>query len=265
MPRCDLARRYARTHGPFTTAELAARYGLGRATAEALLKALAAAGRLLEGEFRPGGAGREWCDPERAAARCGADRWPSCGSEVEPVEPAVLGRLVDRVAGPGAPAHAGSTRCSTRSRTSRAAPMPASVLETRDPAGPRRAAIGPADLDALCAAGEVVWCGVEPLGERDGRVALYLTDHLPRLLSSAGDRLSCRPREARHRSDISEQHGASFFAALHEAAGGGYPGETVDALWDLVWKGVITNDTFHALTCVHATARTPVAQDGAAP
>ncbi len=30
-------------------------------------------------------------------------------------------------------------------------------------------------------------------------------------------------------------------------AGGGYPGETVDALWDLVWKGIITNDTFHAL------------------
>src|SRR4029078_12911636 len=43
------------------------------------------------------------------------------------------------------------------------------------------------------------------------------------------------------------RHGASFFAPLHEGAGGGFPAETVDALWDLVWKGLITNDTFHAL------------------
>src|SRR4030095_14215463 len=60
----DLARRYARTHGPFTTGEFAARYALGRAMADALLKTLAAGGRLIEGEFRPGGSGREWCDPE---------------------------------------------------------------------------------------------------------------------------------------------------------------------------------------------------------
>src|SRR5258708_25941155 len=60
----DLARRYARTHGPFTTAELAGRYALGRSVADALLKTLAASGRVLEGEFRPGGAGREWCDPD---------------------------------------------------------------------------------------------------------------------------------------------------------------------------------------------------------
>ena len=45
----DLARRYARTHGPFTTDEFAARYGLGRATAHALLKDLSSVGRLLEG------------------------------------------------------------------------------------------------------------------------------------------------------------------------------------------------------------------------
>jgi ATP-dependent Lhr-like helicase len=89
----DLARRYARTHGPFTTADFAGRYGLGRATAEMLLKEVAAAGRLLEGEFRPGGSGREWCDADvlqsvrrRSLARL--------RKEVEPVEPAVLGRLV---------------------------------------------------------------------------------------------------------------------------------------------------------------------------
>jgi len=41
--------------------------------------------------------------------------------------------------------------------------------------------------------------------------------------------------------------GAAFFASLHEAVGGGYPGETLDALWSLVWRGLVTNDTFHAL------------------
>ena len=41
--------------------------------------------------------------------------------------------------------------------------------------------------------------------------------------------------------------GAAFFAQLHDAVGGGYPGETLDALWSLVWRGLVTNDTFHAL------------------
>jgi ATP-dependent Lhr-like helicase len=101
-----------------------------------------------------------------------------------------------------------------------------------------------------------VWRGVEPIGDRDGRVALYLTDHVSRLW---------RPPAAaelgeRERAIVGhlETHGASFFAAVHEAAGGGYPGETVDALWDLVWKGLLTNDTFHALRAfTRAPARRP--------
>jgi ATP-dependent helicase Lhr and Lhr-like helicase len=103
----------------------------------------------------------------------------------------------------------------------------------------------PADLDALTAAGEIVWCGIEPIGDRDGRLALYLTDQLPRLhrvLPPA----DLPPRERAIITHL-ESLGASFFASLHEAAGGGFPGETVDALWNLVWKGLVTNDTFHAL------------------
>src|SRR5881394_2099273 len=74
---------------------------------------------------------------------------------------------------------------------------------------------------------------------RDTRLALYLTDHLPRLRHpSAPQDLSPRERAI---VDHLDSYGASFFAVLHEAAGGGYPGETVDALWDLVWKGILTN------------------------
>ena len=238
----DLARRYARTHGPFTTAEFAARYALGRSTGEALLKTLVAGGRLLEGEFRPGGAGREWCDPEilqtvrrRSLAKL--------RKEVEPVDGPVLARL------------ATSWQGLVRRRTGldalldvieslQGAPLPASILES-EILSSRIDGYAPSDLDALAAAGEIVWRGVEPIGDRDGRVALYLTDHLPRLWRPpAPDDLPDRQRTILTHL---ERHGASFFAAIHEAAGGGYPGETVEAIWDLVWHGAVTNDTLHAL------------------
>ena len=43
------------------------------------------------------------------------------------------------------------------------------------------------------------------------------------------------------------RRGASFFSSIHAALGGGFPGETRDALWELVWSGRITNDTLHPL------------------
>ena len=238
----DLARRYARTHGPFATSDFASRYGLGRATAESILKQLAASGRLLEGEFRPGGTGREWCDPEvlqsvrrRSLAKL--------RKQVEPVDPAVFGRLVTGWQGVVKP-RAGLDALLDVIENLQGVPLPASILESEILAA-RVQSYNPADLDALNAAGEVTWCGIEPLGDRDGRLALYLTDHLPRLKRPTAP-YDLSPRE-RAIVDHLASHGASFFAPLHEAAGSGYPGETVDALWDLVWKGVITNDTFHAL------------------
>jgi ATP-dependent Lhr-like helicase len=98
------------------------------------------------------------------------------------------------------------------------------------------------------AAGEVVWIGVEPLGERDGRVALYLTDHVQRLRPPA--HAAQTPAIGGRAGEILaylRQHGASFFAAIHQGTGQGFPQETVDALWDLVWQGLVTNDTLHAL------------------
>jgi ATP-dependent helicase Lhr and Lhr-like helicase len=238
----DLARRYARTHGPFTTEEFAARYGLGRATAEVLLKEVAASGRLLEGEFRPGGSGREWCDADvlqsirrRSLARL--------RKEVEPVDPPVLGRLVTSWQGV-VRRRSGLDALLDAIENLQGAPLPASIFET-EILGARMDGYNPADLDALTAGGEIVWCGVEPLGDRDGRLALYLTDHFARLRrDQPPPELS--PREQAIVAHLSA-NGASFFSDLHRAAGDGYPAETVDALWDLVWKGQITNDTFHAL------------------
>jgi ATP-dependent Lhr-like helicase len=126
------------------------------------------------------------------------------------------------------------------------APLPASLLETQVlPA--RIARYSPADLDTLIAAGEVAWCGFDSIGERDGRIALYLADRLTDLLPPRA--ASGEPHTPREEAILSElaRAGASFFSQLHEALGDGYPGETVDALWSLVWRGLVTNDTLHAL------------------
>ena len=250
-PLGDLALRYARTHAPFAATDFAGRYALSTSAAEAVLTRLAAEGRLVEGEFRPGGAGREWTDASvlRMLRRRSLAK---LRHEVEPVDQAVLGRLTTTWQGIVKGRH-GADALLDAIEQLQGAPLPASILETEILAA-RIEHYDPADLDAVTAAGEVVWTGVEPLGDRDGRVALYLADHLPRLLppeartgsSSVRLQADLGDREARI-VDILRSHGASFFGPLHEAAGDGYPGETVDALWNLVWQGVVTNDTFHAL------------------
>jgi len=55
------------------------------------------------------------------------------------------------------------------------------------------------------------------------------------------------------------RHGASFFAELHDGVGGGYPGETLDAVWGLVWKGLVTNDGMASLRayCERPAANKP--------
>ena len=108
-----LLARWARTHGPFLTPEPARRWGLPVGVVEDALERLLGAGTLLRGEFRPGGAEREWCDPEvlRLLRRRSLAR---LRREVEPVDPAALGAVPARLAGrrPGrAPA---GRRCAAR-------------------------------------------------------------------------------------------------------------------------------------------------------
>jgi ATP-dependent Lhr-like helicase len=245
-PLANLLLRYARTHAPFGAVDFASRYGLSVLSVEALLLRLTSEGRILEGEFKPGGVGREWTDP--AVLRMLRRRsLAKLRQEVEPVDQAALGRftttwqgVLGRRRGPEAVLDAVEQL--------QGAPLPASILETEIlPA--RIDGYDPADLDTVAAAGEVIWVGVEPLGERDGRVALYLADHLTRLLPPPQVRAKTDATPGREDAIIEylKAHGASFFGALHEAVGGGYPADTVSALWNLAWGGLVTNDTFHAL------------------
>jgi ATP-dependent Lhr-like helicase len=241
-PIGDLVLRYARTHGPFTSAELAERYAIPVDRVVAALERFVSRGRIVEGEFRPGGTQREWCDAEvlrsirsRSLARL--------RREVEPAPQSAYGRLLTGWQGT-VRKRRGLNGLLEIVEILQGTPIPASVLE-REVLPARIDNFTPADLDTLSAAGEIVWVGLEPLGERDGRVALYLTDHLAVLHQSRGEiELSDRKREI---VDFLRARGASFFDVIHEGIGGGFPSELVDAMWDLVWKGVVTNDTFHAL------------------
>jgi ATP-dependent Lhr-like helicase len=255
-PTGDLVLRFARSHGPFNARMFADRYGLGIAVAESLLTRLAEAGRLIEGEFRPGGTDREWVDAD-VLRRLRSRSLARLRQQVEPVEIDALGRFLISWHGIGS-ARRGADALLDAIEQLQGAPLTASVLE-REILPSRVGDYQPSMLDALMAAGEVVWIGVEPLGDRDGRVALYLTDHFARLARppSTGDRKSEEPRD--RAADVLEylrEHGASFFSAIHQGTGEGFPQETVDALWDLVWRGLVTNDTLHPLRALIRPADT---------
>jgi len=235
-PIGDLVLRFARTHGPFTPQDVARRYGVGIAVVTLALERFVERGRLLEGEFRPEGTQREWCDAEvlRTIRRRSLAK---LRKEAEPVDPPVLARLFANWQGV-ARKRRGLDALLEVIEALQGFPMAASIFESEILAA-RIADYRSSDLDTLSAAGEIVWVGVEPLGEHDGRIALYLTDHLPLLWKAE----ALPPHSI---VDYLRSHGASFYDAMQVSVGG-FPGELTDALWDLVWKGVVTNDTFHAL------------------
>ena len=239
-PLAELVARHARTHGPFRAEWLAQRLAVGVPLITGALRRLAARGKLVEGEFIPGGTGLEWCDDPvlRRLKRMSLAR---LRDEVEPVEPEVLARFLLAWQGIGGEYEGPEAVLQTIAQL-QGAPIAASILE-REVLPARIANYRSADLDALCGGGEVVWRGLRPLGPGDGYVALYLsTDHalLAQDPTPAEGELAARVREAlRHR-------GASFFNDLQQAVGG-LPQDTLEALWDLVWAGEVSNDTLACL------------------
>jgi ATP-dependent Lhr-like helicase len=126
-------------------------------------------------------------------------------------------------------------------------PIPASVLE-RDVLPARIPGYQPRLLDELGALGEVAWVGRGSLGRDDGRIALVRPGReILRPTGTPDDTDS--PAEPRHvaiREHLAAR-GASFYRELFAAARGNSDREVLDALWDLVWTGEVTNDTFAPL------------------
>ncbi len=253
-PLVDLVARYARTHGPFLIGDVAARLALPPDAVDLALAELSTHGRVVAGEFRPGGTRREWCDAE-VLRRLRRRSLAVLRKEVEPVEPAALGRFLGPWQGVGS-SSVGVDRTLEVIEQLQALPVPASALE-RDVLAARIRDYTPAWLDQLSSAGEVVWIGRGPLGADDGRVALYLRDQAPVLAPEPSEPAIQPWFSDRHQALLEhlKARGASFWPGLYAAAGGGDEAVVSHALWDLVWAGVVTNDTLAPLRALPGVAR----------
>jgi ATP-dependent helicase Lhr and Lhr-like helicase len=255
-PLGELVARYARTHGPFASRVCARRLGVPTPRVEATLRWLEREGRALQGEFRPDGVGTEWVDVE-VLRRLKRRSLAALRREVEPVDAETLGRFLpvwQHVT--AAPGSAGTRRGQDALLDTvaqlQAAPLPASVLEA-DVLPARLTGYHQGDLDELIATGEVVWLGVEPLGASDGRVILSFRDQVGLLAPGHRDddgawRVGLGDRPAGEIHDALREHlrarGASFWPELLTAAGVADEDLVLGALWDLVWAGEVTNDTY---------------------
>jgi ATP-dependent Lhr-like helicase len=245
-PVLDLVARYARTHGPFLVHHAATRFGLQADPVRSALEVLEREGRVVRGEFRPDGVEREWCDAE-VLRQLRRRSLAALRKEVEPVDASTLARFLPRWHGIGQ-ARRGVDALVDVVAQLQGAPLVASALD-RDILRARLPQHEPGDLDGLCTAGEVVWVGAGAIGSTDGRIRLAFRDQAPLLLSPVD---GFEP-DVLHTAllDHLAQRGASFWADLTRAAqqaGQPFDDATVlTSLWDLVWAGLVTNDSLAPL------------------
>lgn len=280
-PLGDLVRRHARTHGPFTAADVAERFGVGVGVIAPVLRRLEDARVLAFGRLRPeslGGTSEDFCDLDvlRALRRRSL---AALRAEVEPVPPRALGVFLPRWQGvlehTGGPSRSrglrGTDAVARAVEQLAGAAVPASALETLVlPA--RVPDYRPAMLDELTSAGEVLWAGQGALAARDGLVSLHpaATADLTLPLAEPPDPDGPLGTPVHHAVlEVLTGGGAFFLPALTDrvraalaaapapdAVTGGSPAATpapgagthvstrqvLDALWDLVWAGLVTND-----------------------
>ncbi|MFI5619937.1 DEAD/DEAH box helicase [Streptomyces sp. NPDC051567] len=254
-PLGDLLARFARTHGPFTTDVAAARFGLGAAVTEGALHRLAAAGRVVRGEFHPAGIGQEWCDAT-VLRRLRRRSLAALRQELEPVPPSTLATFLPRWQHLGG-ALRGIDGLARAVEQLQGAPVPASALE-RLILPSRVSGYSPALLDELTATGEVVWAGAGALPGKDGWISLYLAEAAPLLLPPPHP-LELTPL---HRAVLDALAGGYglFFRQLAEAVRVRHPEATDPALsevvWELAWSGRLTNDTLAPLRSLLGSGRT---------
>jgi ATP-dependent Lhr-like helicase len=255
QPVETLLLRWARTHGPFTTARVAERHALLPAQVHVMLERLAADNRLLHGAFLPGGAGDEWCEPD-VLREIKRRTIAMLRGQVAPVPREVLGRFLPGWHRIGAEQHDRLEDAIVQLEG-----MPLSYQDLVRMILPARVRGFRAEhLDELGAMGWLVWTGHSPLRADDGRIMLFRRERVDRLLipvDEADATASIENFDDRHRAilDRLSRRGASFHAELLATLPDATPAAVLDALWDLVWAGLVTNDTFAALRSLSGRKR----------
>ena len=261
-PLGELLGRYARTHGPFTTHAAAARFGLGLRVTADVLGRLAIDGRLIRGEFTDSADGDQWCDADvlkilrrRSLAALRA--------QVEPVSTAAYGRFLpswQQVASH----NSGIDGLASVIDQLAGVPIPASAIEPLV-FGQRLRDYQPAMLDELLAAGEVTWSGVGQIGGgaagSDGWIAFHPAETAPLTLAAAKEIEFTDTHRAIMATlgSSGQAGGAYFFRQLADN-----PGEELkQALWDLIWAGWITGDTFAPVRAMLSGTRRSTGRRGA--
>ena len=238
-----LVARHGRSHGPFTVEDVRARFGVDPTPA---VESLTARGELLQGAFRPGGSGREWVSPD-VLRRIRRRTLAHLRRQVEPVDAEALGRFLPAWQGVGRDLGRGPDRLREVLSQLGGIALPVAAWE-QDVLPVRVPGYRPSDLDTLCALGEAVW-----IGAGDGKAALYLREDVPLLHRPP-------PEPDRPLDQLAEQilerlgsGGALFFRDLTAALPAEGERAVLAALWDLVWRGRVTNDAWQPLR----SGRTP--------
>ncbi|HVD39923.1 MAG TPA: DEAD/DEAH box helicase [Solirubrobacterales bacterium] len=254
-----LVRRYARTHGPFPTHQLADRYGVDPSPA---LRELENEGAMVRGELAPGGTEREWCDSEvlRRVRRASLAR---LRKEVEAADTRELARFLPSWQNVDAFRRTGAGLDRLREAL---VPLQGVALTPKtweaDVLPRRLGAYSQNWLDELCTSGELVWIGAGALGRNDGRVALYFREDV-RLAGPPPSNSKLESPEGEVHDAIRERlkAGPSFWLDLVVELE--HPAEDIhNALWDLVWAGEVTNDAFAPLRAPRLRAVPPSERPG---
>ncbi|WP_329023919.1 DEAD/DEAH box helicase [Streptomyces sp. NBC_00690] len=268
-PLGDLLARFARTNGPFTSVQAAARFGLGTAVTDGALQRLAAGGRIVHGEFRPpmgdhpaadspaSATGMEWCDAT-VLRRLRRRSLAALRQELEPVPPASLAAFLPPWQHIGARDLRGIDGLARAIEQIQGASVPASALEKLILPS-RVQGYAPTLLDELTTTGEVLWAGAGALPGKDGWLSLYLADTAPLLLPPP------LPLEltALHESvltALAPGYGLFFRQIVDQVRATTHPDATdpqlADAIWELTWSGRLTNDTLAPLRSLLGSGRT---------
>ncbi|MCL6423811.1 ATP-dependent helicase [Brachybacterium sp. JHP9] len=259
----DLLARWARARGPFTPDEAIAAFGLAPGVARSALETLTTDRMLSKGEFTPGREGEEWVDAEvlrriRRASLAASRR------QIAPVPGPVYAeflsqwqhlRMRDAEGRTQRAAWSGADGLLSVIDQLTGVSLPLSAWESQVlPA--RLASFSPGQLDALFASGEVVWSGHGRLGAADGWIRLHLADALALgldagALEAAAAALPEEGLPARLLSLLRSVPGAlrhgEILTALADQGQAAAPAELHEALWELAFAGLITNDSFETL------------------